>query len=765
MGSDPEDPTRPFQGLREVTRSDDSSGNAASLDPFGVRGGVDYLVAVDGFAAQSGSIQLAWDFTPSDNLVPIVFLAEPDRALREGDTLTLRLELDIGNDDDDDGDIKIEWLRDDEDIVSAGSDSPVLVITNFTAANVGSYRARIRSGDVRFFTPSVEIQLNSEGESSSLARDKIQHALESALVGSAGAFQPQASAPAGRRRTIQNSTTANAPIGISRGFNGAQVFTTVYAHRDPEEPLHCGQTGGASYWFAYIPPASGLLSLDTTGSSFDTVLAVYTFTPPLAGYSGLVPVSCDDNAGPNGLTSRLEFTVQRNETYLVAVDGVAGARGTVHLQYQLATAPPPTAPGIIVQAANASVTEGDNASFSVTATGTEPIAFQWRRNGVPIANAAANSLQLASVLLADAGDYDVVLSNIAGSVTSTVAQLTVVQRPIPPFLNSQPAAVSVTEGDPAHFSVSATGTEPLVFQWRHNGVPIANAAANSLQLASVLLADAGDYDVVLSNIAGSVTSTVAQLTVVQRPIPPFLSSQPAAVSVTEGDPAQFSVSAAGTEPLVFQWRHNGVPISNAAANSLQLAGVLLADAGDYDVVLSNIAGSVTSTVAQLTVVPRPVLPSIVVQPTHLTLVEGELAEFSISVTGTEPLAFEWRKDGTPVPIGDSQNLRLPSIASADVGVYSVRVRNAAGSVESQAAVLRIRRPLHLTLGRAQDRYLLSFTASRGWRYLVESRSQMDSSAWTPMGISDGHQELAPVTLALTNPPPEGFSRFYRVRAE
>ncbi|MCC7373319.1 MAG: immunoglobulin domain-containing protein [Verrucomicrobiales bacterium] len=839
-GAGPDNPARPFQGLREVARADDSTGNASTLDQFGVRGGVRYYIAIDGFAGAQGSISLSWDFTPSKDLVPIVLTSDPDRALREGDTLTLQLEV-VSSEE-----VEYQWYRDDKDINAPNA--PTLVIQNFSSAEVGTYKARVKVGDVRFFTSEVEIQINSEGQTFSLARDKLAYAIESGLVGSGSAPQ-LASAPALRRRLALQA----APIGVTRGFNGDQVFSTAYARRDPDEPAHCGVVGGATYWFAYSPPADGTLSFDTAGRSFDTVLAVYTYISPFGGYADLIPVSCNDNSPQTPPSSRVEFEAGRNQSYLIAIDGVGGARGTVRLHYQLAAPPPPTAPTLLAspsslavtegdpaqfsvaasgtepitfqwrhngapipnataaalhlastalsdagnydvvlaniagsvtslvaqlsvaprplppslssQPANVSVTEGDPAQFSVSASGTEPITFQWRHNGAPIPNATTAALHLASTLLFDAGNYDVVLANIAGSVTSLVAQLTVAPRPILPSLSSQPANVSVTEGDPAQFSVSSSGTEPITFQWRHNNAPIPNANAAALHLASTLLSDAGNYDVVLANVAGSVTSLVAQLSVAPRPLPPSLISQPANVSVTEGDPVQFSVSSSGTEPITFQWRHNGAPIPNANAATLHLASTLLSDAGNYDIVLANVAGSVTSLVAQLTVHPRPVAPTFVLQPTDLTLAEGEPAELSIETTGTEPVTFEWRKDGTVVPAANSRTLRLPAVTSADTGIYTVQARNASGSVVSQPALVRIQRPFHLALTVDQERPTLSFVASRGWRYFVEARPTLEASPWTPIAISDGHGDLAPVTLALTNVPPDRLPRFFRVRAE
>ena len=102
----------------------------------------------------------------------------------------------------------------------------------------------------------------------------------------------------------------------------------------------------------------------------------------------------------------------------------------------------------------------------------------------------------------------------------------------------------------------------------------------------------------LGNAAGSTTSAAAHLTVLQ---PVVITLQPASVTVTTGKNTTLKVQASGTGPLTYQWRKNGVPITGATDNKLALTGVQGSDAGNYDVVVTNAAGSVTSAAAVLSV--------------------------------------------------------------------------------------------------------------------------------------------------------------------
>ena len=136
--------------------------------------------------------------------------------------------------------------------------------------------------------------------------------------------------------------TASAQSPTVTGYNGTQAFVTS-AGKDPDEPNACGVIGGASYWFTYKPPTNGVISIDTAGSSFDTVLGIYVDNGQNLGYSSLLPVTCNDNCGTGTLTSCVTFTGSMSTNYYIMLDGVNGATGTAYLKYHLATKPTITA--------------------------------------------------------------------------------------------------------------------------------------------------------------------------------------------------------------------------------------------------------------------------------------------------------------------------------------------------------------------------------------------------------------------------------------
>jgi hypothetical protein len=151
----------------------------------------------------------------------------------------------------------------------------------------------------------------------------------------------------------------------------------------------------------------------------------------------------------------------------------------------------------------------------VVATGTAPLSYQWQQNGVNIAGATSSSYTTPATTTAQSGTkFDVVVTNSAGSATSTSATLTVNAAAVAPTITTQPASQTVTAGQTATFSVVATGTAPLSYQWQQNGVNIAGATSSSYTTPATTTAQSGTtFDVVVSNSAGSVTSTSATLTV------------------------------------------------------------------------------------------------------------------------------------------------------------------------------------------------------------------------------------------------------------
>jgi alpha-tubulin suppressor-like RCC1 family protein len=168
----------------------------------------------------------------------------------------------------------------------------------------------------------------------------------------------------------------------------------------------------------------------------------------------------------------------------------------------------------------------------------------------------------------------------------------------PVLITSQPTNETVAAGGAATFTVAASGSPPLSYQWLFGTNPVAGGTGSSLVLNNVQPSQAGSYSLIVSNAYGPVTSSNALLMVLT---PHTISRQPVGQMLCPGGSWTFQVGASGDPAPSYQWRFNGANISGATASSYSVSGATSAQAGPYDVVVSNPCGSVTSAIALLAV--------------------------------------------------------------------------------------------------------------------------------------------------------------------
>lgn len=182
-----------------------------------------------------------------------------------------------------------------------------------------------------------------------------------------------------------------------------------------------------------------------------------------------------------------------------------------------------TAPGITTHPTNQTVLQGQAATFTVTASGSAPLSYQWQRNQANISGATSSSYTTPSTTLSDNGArFRCVVTNAFGNATSNEATLTV---NAPPNITGHPANQTVTQGQTATFGVSATGSPPLNYQWQRNQADITGATASSYTTPSTSLSDNGaKFRCVVTNAFGNATSNEANLSV-QAPPPVLLTEE------------------------------------------------------------------------------------------------------------------------------------------------------------------------------------------------------------------------------------------------
>jgi hypothetical protein len=153
---------------------------------------------------------------------------------------------------------------------------------------------------------------------------------------------------------------------------------------------------------------------------------------------------------------------------------------------------------------------GRSLQLTVEASGSPPLTFAWYKDGTALPAQTNSVLLLENLQAEQSGIYDVDITNPVGQVRSAAATVRVL---VPPTIVHAPDSRSVTAGSALHWDATVTGSEPLQFHWSRNSVPLPNAIASILDLAAVQPADAGLYQLTVSNEVGSVESAPAQLAV------------------------------------------------------------------------------------------------------------------------------------------------------------------------------------------------------------------------------------------------------------
>jgi hypothetical protein len=229
-------------------------------------------------------------------------------------------------------------------------------------------------------------------------------------------------------------------------------------------------------------------------------------------------------------------------------------------------------PVITAQPSNQTAGVGSNVTFSVGYTlgaTPPPFYFQWFENNNAITNHNAPGYALQDVQLSDSGSsYYVVITNSYGSVTSSVANLTVQQ--YAPAITTQPIGGNVPVGSNFTFTVSATGTT-LAYQWQNENGIIAGANANSLTISNLTTSNPTNYIVIITNPVDSVTSSIAVLNV---GYPPAIVQQPVSVTTNFSGTASFSCIVTGTPSIILQWLNNGTALVGQTNTTLTLSNIL-----------------------------------------------------------------------------------------------------------------------------------------------------------------------------------------------
>jgi sugar lactone lactonase YvrE len=359
---------------------------------------------------------------------------------------------------------------------------------------------------------------------------------------------------------------------------------------------------------------------------------------------------------------------------------------------------------------NSYVVYGQNATLSISATDLSPISYQWYFNPSNNSGQAGAYAQTFSGFV-----YGVVVTNggfgygVAPSVSFIGGGATVNALGYVTVSNGAVAGITVTNGGYGYTSLPAVVIGPpngFLYGQTNSTLVISNASVNSL----------GNYFVVVSDTNGnSVTSSVVSLTLLY---PPSITNDPVGFSANLGASGSLGVLAGGTLPLSYQWFLDGTNITDATNSTYEIASLALTNAGGYTVEVSNPYGSVSSSPANVFV-----LPSLVSPFTGAIGIWGQNVGLSVGAVGSGMLDYQWYFDGQAISGANSSSYDLDSIQFTNAGLYSVVVSSAYGSV-TNAAYQVIVNPSNVSLALRPD---VIIQGTVGYSYIIQSTTNLGSS--------------------------------------
>jgi len=364
-------------------------------------------------------------------------------------------------------------------------------------------------GSVSFF-PGLEFRGNGVlyGSSSTLSTISTASGVSTAIGSLPELIVSIAFSPSDELYGVNNGGTTLYKLdpGTGRSLGSVPLTGTTYS------------SGGA------FPGEMGAIDFGPDGKLYGIGFGLYLINPGTGVATRITPSG--RNVGGSlelfmgldfGSDGQLRAASSGTSANLYTINPAAGIGqlvGSMGVQIGgLATQPTGAAgslPVITTQPSSLAVTAGSTASLTVAATGSPPLTYQWRKDSVAISGATTAMLTVTNAQPSHGGSYTVVVTNVFGSITSNPAVLAV---NVLPAITSQPINQTIATGQSVTFSVTATGSPTPVYQWRKDGANIAGATNPALTISNARPLDSGAYSVLISNAAGSVTSTAVTLMV------------------------------------------------------------------------------------------------------------------------------------------------------------------------------------------------------------------------------------------------------------
>jgi len=464
--------------------------------------------------------------------------------------------------------------------------------------------------------------------------------------------------------------------GFITGPHGLGSGSNVGATREPGETNHVGRFGSSSVWLQWQAPDDGIATFATRGSSFDTLLAVYTGV----NVTTLTEVNSDDDRS-GFFTSLAVFKAHASSNYVIAIDGFAGASGDIVLSWNLDTNVTEI-PRIILQPLSQTVPHGGEATFSVFAASTTSLSYQWFFNDcLAIAGATNTTLTVTNVRASQVGAYTV-------EITSTDAQTV---KSLPAFLEIGPDADTRSHDKLEDLRSS---TEGAGLSSAPDFVLAAESASGASGFISVSMGT------IASQILNNIGATTQQGETNHCGVIGGSSKWFGLTPVSDGT-MQIDTVGSTLDTVLAVYRGTSVLTikvvgcdDNGAPDRIRSLVRFAAKRGtNYSVAIDGVNGA-QGAIQLNWKLGLP--PTLVTLSSNQTVHQGDNLILRISANSPTPdLHYEWRLNNRSILWATNDSLALSNVQLTDAGVYSVVVRNFAGAVTNLVAAITVATPVLL----------------------------------------------------------------------
>jgi hypothetical protein len=519
----------------------------------------------------------------------------------------------------------------------------------------------------------------------------------------------------------------NFPGGSTNSFSGVGSASNTNATHEAGEPDHAGKPGTRSLWLQWTAPASGVVTFNTRGSSFDTLLGVYVSTNGTATVSNLASVAQDDDRA-GYFTSEAVFNAQSGTNYYIAVDGLAAYSGDIVLSWNLDTNLTEI-PRILQHPVDVGASPGGTASFDVFAASTTNLTYQWLFGGwLAVAGATNATLTLTNVGYLDVGNYSVEVTSATGqTVESLAANLEI------------------------GFESDSTSFDKLEDLLLDEAAPQGGGVVSIASFPSVTIGTLG------SQIINNFNSTTQQGEPIHSSV---IGGASRWYKLTAGEDATLVIDTLGSDIDTVLAVYTGTDIftlslvaedNNGAPDGVRSRVGFAATTGqEYLVAVDGLDGAQGNILLNWRM---GIPPNVISDAQKLILVGGSslLLEAGVDNDVTAP-TYQWRRNGDNIVGATNTTYTIPILRFDHVGSYSVWVSNLVGEVINPIATISTETPLRAGLGEGG----INLSGSATQTMVLELST--DLKQWVP--IYTNTTPLLPVDYTDTNAPGrnEGYYR-------